>query len=351
MDILTLAALALFVAAAVIDGRSRRHPEPAALGLALLGLAAHRRRPRRRRRLGAAGLDLAAAAAVFLAGAVAFRFRLLGGGDVKLLAAGALWLGAAALGPFLLATALAGGVLALGFLSSAARARPATRPACPTASPSPPAASSSRPARPGPDRSGGAGPRRTARRSPRVAVAHPGLVNRAVLDPELEALGQIEPRADLQPRAAGRQVEHDAVDHARSPRRNTILPRRSTCARVGCRCSTRHDLPTPPSLDALAQINSRKPLSNRKPINGKYLSRNASRAPLISVDAAARSIGSREVQQGCPAVLAAYALPSAALVAPVLATAAASRRSSSPSRWSRWSAPSASPSTPRSATC
>ena len=66
--------------------------------------------------VGAAALDLAAATAVFVAGAVAFRFRLLGGGDVKLIAAAALWLGAAALGPFLLATALAGGALAVGFL-------------------------------------------------------------------------------------------------------------------------------------------------------------------------------------------------------------------------------------------
>lgn len=42
-----------------------------------------------------------------------FAFNLIGGGDAKLLAAVTLWLGWPALLPFLLATALAGGVLAL----------------------------------------------------------------------------------------------------------------------------------------------------------------------------------------------------------------------------------------------
>ena len=46
-----------------------------------------------------------------------FRLGILGGGDVKLLAAAALWLGAAALMPFLMATALAGGLLAVAFLA------------------------------------------------------------------------------------------------------------------------------------------------------------------------------------------------------------------------------------------
>jgi prepilin peptidase CpaA len=116
MEILTLAAVALFAAAAVTDGRVRRIPNPLPLGLALLGLARIAAGLAAGAGVVAAALDLAAAAAVFLAGAFAFRFRLLGGGDVKLLAAGALWLGAAALGPFLLATALAGGALALALL-------------------------------------------------------------------------------------------------------------------------------------------------------------------------------------------------------------------------------------------
>jgi prepilin peptidase CpaA len=62
-----------------------------------------------------AGLDLAAAVAVFTLAALAFRFGLLGGGDVKLLAAGTLWLGAAALGPYLIVTVLAGGLMAVAF--------------------------------------------------------------------------------------------------------------------------------------------------------------------------------------------------------------------------------------------
>jgi prepilin peptidase CpaA len=69
--------------------------------------------------------------AVFTLAALAFRFGLLGGGDVKLLAAGTLWLGAAALGPYLLTTVLAGGLLAVAFVAwnftlpkSAQRLRP-----------------------------------------------------------------------------------------------------------------------------------------------------------------------------------------------------------------------------------
>lgn len=57
-----------------------------------------------------------AGAAVFAAGAVLFALRMLGGGDVKLAAAVALWLGSATL-PFLAVMAVAGGVLALGLLA------------------------------------------------------------------------------------------------------------------------------------------------------------------------------------------------------------------------------------------
>ena len=116
MDILTLAAIGVFAAAAVVDGRSRRIPNPLPAGLALLGILRIAVGLASGAGVAAAALDLAAATAVFVVGAVAFRFRLLGGGDVKLIAAAALWLGAAALGPFLLATALAGGALAVGFL-------------------------------------------------------------------------------------------------------------------------------------------------------------------------------------------------------------------------------------------
>jgi prepilin peptidase CpaA len=114
--LLSLSAIALFAAAAVTDLTSRRVPNRLALALALVGLV----------RIGLAlwegggalgsAFDLAAALAVFAVAAVGFQFGLLGGGDVKLLAAGALWLGAAALGSYLAATVLAGGLLAIGFL-------------------------------------------------------------------------------------------------------------------------------------------------------------------------------------------------------------------------------------------
>ena len=88
------------------------HPEHAvggagAAGVARLGLALAAGG-------GAAafGLDVLVALLIFVLAAMAFRYGLLGGGDVKLLAAGGLWLGAAALGPYLLTTVLAGGALA-----------------------------------------------------------------------------------------------------------------------------------------------------------------------------------------------------------------------------------------------
>ena len=114
---LTLCALALFAAAAATDARERRIPNALSVGLALVGLA----RIATALVTGDAALplaaDLAAAVGVFALAAVAFRFGLLGGGDVKLLAAGALWLGAASLVPYLLTTILAGGVLALLFIA------------------------------------------------------------------------------------------------------------------------------------------------------------------------------------------------------------------------------------------
>ncbi|WP_366554397.1 A24 family peptidase [Aquibaculum sediminis] len=62
------------------------------------------------------GYTLAGALAVFLLGLLAFRYGILGGADVKLLSAAALWLQPAQLLVFLQVTALAGGVLALVYL-------------------------------------------------------------------------------------------------------------------------------------------------------------------------------------------------------------------------------------------
>lgn len=54
-----------------------------------------------------------AGAAVFALGAVLFYFRAFGGGDVKLLAASAVWVGWHDLFPYLIVVALAGGIVTL----------------------------------------------------------------------------------------------------------------------------------------------------------------------------------------------------------------------------------------------
>jgi prepilin peptidase CpaA len=60
---------------------------------------------------------ISAAALALVGGAVLFARGLIGGGDVKLLAAASLWAGAGALPQLLALTALIGGGLALMFLS------------------------------------------------------------------------------------------------------------------------------------------------------------------------------------------------------------------------------------------
>jgi prepilin peptidase CpaA len=63
------------------------------------------------------GLALATAAGVLVLGVVGFALGWIGGGDAKLMAAAALWIGPAGLLGFALFTALAGGALALGLLA------------------------------------------------------------------------------------------------------------------------------------------------------------------------------------------------------------------------------------------
>lgn len=58
------------------------------------------------------GLHLGVGVAVLVAGMVMFALRWVGGGDVKLLAAAALWVGWPGVTTFLLTAALAGGALA-----------------------------------------------------------------------------------------------------------------------------------------------------------------------------------------------------------------------------------------------
>jgi len=64
----------------------------------------------------AALVAIGCAAAVFIGGAVLFAFGYLGGGDVKLLGAAALWAGPAGTPTLLVLTAVLGGVLALFLL-------------------------------------------------------------------------------------------------------------------------------------------------------------------------------------------------------------------------------------------
>ena len=115
--VLSVAAIAVFAVAAVTNSRSRRIPNPLPAALALLGLARLALALAAGGGAVALGLDVAAALATFVLAAVGFRFGVLGGGDVKLLAAGVLWLGAAALAPYLLTTVLAGGALAVLFVA------------------------------------------------------------------------------------------------------------------------------------------------------------------------------------------------------------------------------------------
>ncbi len=117
MQALTATAVALFALAAVGDVARRRIPNALVAALALAGLARLGLGFSGGAPLAALGLDLAVALIVFAIGAGLFARGLLGGGDVKLLAAGSLWLGAAATGAFLMATVLAGGLLAVAYLA------------------------------------------------------------------------------------------------------------------------------------------------------------------------------------------------------------------------------------------
>ncbi|MDO9709132.1 prepilin peptidase [Paracraurococcus lichenis] len=111
MALLALApALALLLAAALHDIAARTIPNAASLAIALAGLAA--------RALAEEALPgLAAALAVFLLAWLAWRCRVMGGGDVKLLAACALLVPPAAVPSLVLATAIAGGLLGLAYLA------------------------------------------------------------------------------------------------------------------------------------------------------------------------------------------------------------------------------------------
>ncbi len=69
-------------------------------------------------------VHLAAGFAMFLIGVMAFNSRLMGGGDVKLLAATALWTGLPELSAHLLLTALGGALFGLLMLAARRLVRP-----------------------------------------------------------------------------------------------------------------------------------------------------------------------------------------------------------------------------------
>jgi prepilin peptidase CpaA len=79
--------------------------------------------------LAAAGFAALCATAVFIAGALLFSRGLIGGGDVKLLAAATLWAGPGGTLPLLFLTGLIGGLLCLLLLTPAGALIAAARPA------------------------------------------------------------------------------------------------------------------------------------------------------------------------------------------------------------------------------
>jgi prepilin peptidase CpaA len=135
--ILPLLAMTVFALAALTDVAGRRIPNRLVLALVALATVRIGAELLGGVGFGAPALDLGLALGVFLVGAFVFHFGMIGGGDVKLIAAGVLWTGAGAAGEFLLATAIAGGVLAGAFLlqtrlaprpEGAARVRPPSLP-------------------------------------------------------------------------------------------------------------------------------------------------------------------------------------------------------------------------------
>ncbi len=110
---LTAGGMALLLAAGAEDIATRLVSNRLSLALALCGVGL-------RSREGALWIAVPAALAVFVAAAFCWRRGWLGGGDVKLLGAAALFVPPARIPALLLATSLAGGALALLYLALAA---------------------------------------------------------------------------------------------------------------------------------------------------------------------------------------------------------------------------------------
>ncbi len=112
---IVLAACAIAVAT---DLTSRRIPNALTIGLALAALALHATQG-----WASLAVSLAALATVMAVGLAAFSMGWLGGGDVKLAAAAAAALGFPDAVPFLLYTAIGGGLLALAVALGTGRLR------------------------------------------------------------------------------------------------------------------------------------------------------------------------------------------------------------------------------------
>ena len=119
--LLALAVILLGIAS-LNDVAVRTIPDLAPLGLVAIGVAV-------RLADGSAATAFAASTAVFVFGALCWRFGWLGGGDVKLLAACALLVSPALVPQLVLLTAIAGGILACLYLALGAVARISLAPA------------------------------------------------------------------------------------------------------------------------------------------------------------------------------------------------------------------------------
>ena len=68
--------------------------------------------------LSSVAVHLGVGLAVLIVGMGLFALRVMGGGDVKLMAATCLWLGLSSLGDFVVGTAIAGGLLSLALMAA-----------------------------------------------------------------------------------------------------------------------------------------------------------------------------------------------------------------------------------------
>ena len=108
---------ALVIAGAIADLTSFRIPNAISLSLAAAFIPAAALGLMSGVDPATLGLNLAAGAAALVIGVAMFALRWIGGGDAKLFAAAALWIGWPAALSFIGATALAGGALALVLLA------------------------------------------------------------------------------------------------------------------------------------------------------------------------------------------------------------------------------------------